>query len=210
MADRSITNILTSAENFDLLTLDEAKTMLGLVTTTPEDDAQLSLMISISSATVAVMCNNRTLAYEKLTESWRDLASRRVFLSHWPVDPADVVSVSVNGTFLTPADYELEPASGKMSNFNGWSSEPIVVTYSGGYKLPEEAPLPLKQAAILLIREERILMRQAQVAGIRQLSHKEARVTFFDPNALLMKTGTMSQAQQQIAPLLVHYTRFEV
>jgi hypothetical protein len=208
MADRTI-KVLTPATQFDFLTLDEAKTLLGLSTSTPADDAQLQMMISISSATIAELCN-RTFAYEEVEENWRCLASRRVFLSHWPVKEADIETVTVNGSSLDQTSWDLEPASGKLSNYNGWSDEPITVTYSGGYKLPDEAPLPLKQAAILLIREDRILMRQAQVAGIRQLAHKEARVSFFDPNALLLKTGVASQAQQQIHPLLMQYTRIEV
>jgi hypothetical protein len=208
MADRT-EKILTPAQNFDFLTLDEAKTMLGISTSTPTDDEQLQMMISTESAVIARICN-RTFAYEEVEESWRDLASRRVFLSHWPVNEADIESVTVNGSALDSTGWDLEPASGKLSNYNGWSGEPITVNYWGGYVLPDDAPLPLKQATIALVREQRILMRQAQVAGIRQLSHKEARVTFFDPNELLMKTGTSAQAQQQIYNLLYHYIRIEV
>jgi hypothetical protein len=208
MADRTI-KILTPADNFDFLTLEEAKTMLGITTYTPAEDAQLQMLISAASAVIARVCN-RQFAYEEVEESWRDLASRRVFLSHWPVNEADLESVTVNGSAVDASGWDLEPASGKLSNYNGWSGEPIVVDYWGGYKLPDEAPLPLKQAAVLLVREQRMLMRQAQVAGMRQIAHKEQRVAFFDPNELLLKSGTSSQAQQQIYYLLYHYIRIEV
>ena len=76
--------------------------------------------------------------------------------------------------------------------------------------MPTEAPLPLKQACAVLIREERIRMMQAQVAGIRMISHRGNRVMFFDPNAVLLKLGTASPARQMIDPLLRQYIRFWV
>jgi hypothetical protein len=155
------------------------------------------------------MCN-RTFAYEEVEESWRDLASRRLFLSHWPVQDQDIESVTVNGSSLDATGWDLEPDSGKLSNYNCWQGEPITVVYSGGYVLPDDAPVPLKQAAIAWIRQERILMRQAQVAGIRQISHKDKRVTFFDPNELLLKQiGTPSGTHAVMDALLYHYIRIE-
>jgi hypothetical protein len=207
MADRTI-KVITPATSGDFLTLDEAKTMLGITTDTPEEDAQLQMMISTCSATIMRICN-RIFAREEIRESWRELASNRVFLSHWPVKEADIESVT-DGTSAASSGWELEEGSGKLSNYNGWSPQPITVTYWGGYDLPDEAPLPLKQATIILIRDERILMRQALVAGIRQISHKEARVSFFDPNAVLLKTGGLTQSQQSLYYLLYHYIHFEV
>jgi hypothetical protein len=53
---------------------------------------------------------------------------------------------------------------------------------------------------------------QAQVAGIRQVSHREARVTFFDPNAALMKlAGAGASPSMQVADALLRpYCRFWV
>jgi hypothetical protein len=86
-------------------------------------------------------------------------------------------------------------------------NHPVVVHYSGGYDLPTETPLPLKHAVVLLIREERIRMMQAQTAGIRQISHKEARVSFFDPNMLLLKSLGKSPTLAAIESILSHYIR---
>jgi hypothetical protein len=209
MADRTI-KVITPATSGDFLTLAELKSFLGITSSTPDEDAQLQLMISISSAVIMRMCN-RIFAYEQVEESWRDLGSRRLFLSHWPIVDSDIQTVTVNGALIDPSEYDLEPGSGKLSNYSGWSDEPITVTYWGGYMLPDDAPLPLKQAAIELVREQRILARQALVAGIRQIAHKEARVAFFDPNAVLLKqAGGMSQAEQRIYNIIYHYIRFEV
>jgi hypothetical protein len=64
---------------------------------------------------------------------------------------------------------------------------------------------------VLLIRDEKIRMQTAQVAGIRQIMHKHARVVFFDPNAVLIKTaGQKSPAMQAATTLLRQYMRFEI
>ena len=135
MADRKV-KILTPATSTDFVTLAEAKTMLGIVTSTPDQDAQLAMMISWCSAVVMRICNRddaiASMAYETLTEDWRELGSNRVYLSHWPVKESDIQSVAVNGVTLDPSSYDLEQGSGKLSNYSGWQDEPITVTYSGG------------------------------------------------------------------------------
>jgi hypothetical protein len=118
---------------------------------------------------------------------------------------------------LVTGEYELEEASGKLSNISvggeqavGWN-HPVTVHYSGGYALPDEAPLELKHAVVMLIREEKIRMMQAQTAGIRQISHKEARVSFFDPNAVLLRSvGMQSPTMKAVESILTHFMRFEV
>jgi|SRR5580765_1315768 hypothetical protein len=208
--------ILDPATEFDLLTLDEAKILLGMSTTDTSKDELLTMQISIYSTTVAEMCN-RTFARERVEETWRELYNGRCFLTHWPTKETDVESVfSAGGNYLV-GSYELEEQSGKLSNVVRYAAESsaweqsVVVTYTGGFNLPDEAPLPLKQAVALLIREENIRMRQAETAGIRQVTHKDSRVVFFDPNAVLVKTlGAKSQGAQAIESLLKQYTRFWV
>jgi len=216
MADVTV-KVLTPAANFDLLTLDEAKLLLGMSKTDTSQDEALTMMISIYSAYVAEICN-RTFAKEKVTETWRETYDGRLFLTHWPVAEGDIESVSSACVDLFPDEYELEEASGKLSYVgNPCGPEatpwpwPAIVTYTGGFDLPIEAPLPLKQATVILIREEKMRMQQAQVAGIRQVSHKDSRVAFFDPNMLLIKTaGVKSPGTQAAESLLRQYMRFWV
>lgn len=234
MADRTI-KILTKALSTDLLTLEEAKLWLGVNVADTSQDALLAMMITTFSEEIAERLNRHptvTLGKEEVLETWRETMNGRLFLSHWPVKGADVVSVTVGeaaavplrrqgvGLLETPlatGEFELEEASGKVSNISvggaqavGWN-HPVTVHYSGGYTLPDETPLPLKRAVVMLIREEKIRMIQAQTAGVRQISHKEARVSFFDPNALLLRaTGMKSPTMQAVENLLTHYMRFEV
>ena len=99
-----------------------------------------------------------------------------------------------------------------MSLF-GSQAEPIVVTYTGGYKLPDEAPDALKQACTLFVRADRADAQRQATAGIRSLSHKEARVMFFDPNAGSGGSGGGSSASKVLVAahaLLMHYVRIQV
>jgi hypothetical protein len=101
---------------------------------------------------------------------------------------------------------------GKLSNFAGWV-EPAVVTYAGGFNLPDEAPLPLKQAAFLLVRQARLDGSREAIEGIRMIAHKESRVMFFDPNSTTKTAaniGTLGTGILAVDELLYHYMRFWV
>jgi len=225
MADRTI-KILTKATETDLLTLDEAKLWLGIPVTDVSQDALLTSMISMFSEEIAERLNRHptvTIGQEEVLETWRETMNGRLFLSHWPVKESDIISVTVGDVEVTPfvdlsvGDYELEEASGKVSNITIGGAQavpwnhPVVVHYKGGYMLPDECPLPLKHAIVMLIREEKIRMMQAQTAGIRQISHREARVSFFDPNAVLLRSvGMQSPTMKAVESILTHYMRFEV
>jgi hypothetical protein len=237
MADRTI-EILTPAARVDLLTLDEAKLLLGIPASDTSGDAQLQLLISVNSATIARLCN-RVFAREEVLEIWREFRAgspmpptgspyysgpylppawndnHRIFLSHWPVEAADIESVEApagSGTFLDPSEYEIEELSGKLSIYTAipWS-EPVAVTYWGGYLLPDDAPLPLKQAVTLLNVQGKLLSSLGQIAGIRQLSHKEKRVSFHDPMRVIEAAmgGAGSATQNAVMNLLNHYIRIE-
>ena len=218
MADINI-KVLEPATSFALLTLDELKTMLGIATADTSSDPQLEQMIDWYSAYVSQV-TNRVFAREKVRETWRDLQSRRVFLSHWPVKEADIESVmvgtgvkGVGGTLLDPANWELEEASGKLSIFSG-KAEAIVVTYTGGFNLPDEAPDDLKNAAAIMVRKGRTEAQQEATAGIRSISHKDSRVMFFDPNASSgggsSGGGAGVESIRAVHALLYHYSRLEV
>jgi hypothetical protein len=160
------------------------------------------------------MCN-RIFAREQLREEWRELnGGYRIFPSHWPIKQADLESVeSPAGIVLDPSNYELEEGSGKIEIFSAvaWT-EPVVVTYWGGYDLPADAPLPLKQAVAMLNVRSKLLASLGTIAGIRQLSHKEARIAFHDPSKLIgiafgAGAGGIDAA---IMNILSHYIHYEV
>ena len=220
MADRVI-KVLTPADSFDLVTLAELKTAAGLDPTDTSMDPQLEMYISNYSDAVATLCN-RVFAYEEVAEIWRctnvDLTNgmKRLFVSHWPIDlTAELTLESPTGTALDPTTYVVEQRSGKIEMLSTWA-EPITVTYSGGYHLPDEAPPALKQAVGIAVRDAQAMAQRMATggSGIRSLTHRENRVQFFDPLAVLSKTTSGATGGGFVPPavyaLLSRYTRLEV
>jgi hypothetical protein len=216
MADVTILDVAVPATEFDLVTLEECKIGLGLSLTSvdPLLDQQLAFLISTQSAVVAGMCNT-VFAKETLTESWREIETssrgRRVFLTHWPVKNADVETVTISNAYaaLIPGEWELEEKSGKLSYYVGYD-EPAVITYTGGYLLPDEAPPALKQATIAMVREQRRQIMLGNLEGIRSLSHKSARVQFYDPTKLMAMGVGGTAAEQAVSRLLRPFIRYWV
>lgn len=200
MADVSV-NVLTPATSFSLVTLAELKVALGGATGTAATDAQYQWLIDANSETVSDICT-RVFAKERVVETWRDLVDRRVFLTHFPVKADDIESVTTAG--LTQVGYELEEESGKLSLFAS-QSEPIIITYTGGYELPDEAPLPLRQATVLLSATWKAQLAMVQVTGVRMIAHKEARVMFHTPTALASGAKGYPPA---VDAILSAYTRY--
>jgi hypothetical protein len=217
MADIS-TNVITPADSYDLATLDEVKTMLSISLTDTSEDTLLAMWITQYSDIIATTCN-RVFGYETVIETWRgdtkpfDTDNARVFLTRYPVSPTDIVSVTgPDGTDLS-GTYELESNSGKLQFFNTSWSEPIRISYSGGYELQEEAPPALKQALGLLVQIARVWQSRSLTAGVRSISHRESRVQFFDIFQELGKMGApgpLGMAQGMLNSLLYKYIRYYV
>jgi hypothetical protein len=217
MADVTV-KILQAASSYAFMTLEEAKTFLGIPAVDTSGDAQLQMLIDQQSAWLATEAN-RQFAYEHVRETWRWIdcppQSPRIYLTHWPVKEDDIESVeSPEGNVLDPSLYEIEEESGKITILDGMCDSPTVITYWGGYLLPIEAPAALKQALGIALRSARTEAAQAAVAGIRSLSHKEARVMFFDPNARggsgATGGGLTTQQMSSVKSLLSHYMRYPV
>jgi hypothetical protein len=168
-------------------------------------DEQLKWLIDTNSSVVSTL-TNRVFAKEKVQETWRCLGSRRLFLTHWPVKEADIESVTTNG--VDRLDWELEEGSGKLSIFTD-RSEPIIVTYTGGFDLPEEAPLALKQACGLLVGTSKAEQATAALTGIRMIAHKESRVMFHSNtgSGSSGKGGADTTTRDAVQSVLSHFVR---
>lgn len=210
MADRDIT-VTVPATSQDLISLDEAKVFLNIPVGDTSRDEQLALQISVASAIVADMANRKPdLGFGETTviETWREISNGRLFLMHFPVSA--VLDITAGGALMIAPNYWIDKSSGKVSVDGTWTA-PAIVHYTGGYKLPEDAPLPLKQACVTMVQEQRIRNQQSQTSGIRLLSHKESRVAFYDPNAILLKSiGAKSPGVQAAETLVRPYIRIEV
>jgi len=210
---QSSLSVIKPAEDVSLVTLYEARLALNLMTVDRMLDDQVELMIEWSSAEIAALCN-RTFAKEQVVETFREVDTsynNRIFLSRYPVLRID--SVDEGGDVLVAGDdYDLDANSGTLTRLGSAWFDPVTITYTGGYDLPNDAPRALRQAALLMTREAYYATVRGD-ATIRMVSHKDSRVIYFDPNA---KSGTTAAAtggtaaRRAVGDLLKHFMRFWV
>ena len=210
MADVTV-QVLEPATSFALLTLDEAKLMLGIASGDTANDANLQFQIDVNSAVIAAKLGNRVLARQTVREYWREIQHGRIFLTHWPVSIDDLESVeSPEGYFLDPDQYQLEETSGKLSLLFGdiVPSQPVVVQYTGGAYLPDQAPAALKQAVGLLVGLTKAEQQAVALTGIRMISHKSSRVMFHSATGGQQQGGGSAvSTRAAVNSLLSHFTR---
>lgn len=217
--------VLTPPDEIGFISLDDAKIMLGIPGGDISQDAQLEMLIDQNSAVLADMLNHYApglgVAKQKVREIWSCVSpvccpdgTCRVYLLLYPIKKPDIESVeSPAGTILDASAYRLEEITGKLTLLNGCSSE-IIVTYTGGWDLPEEAPLPLQQATGLMVRSFRTQAAQESTggAGIRMIAHKESRVMYFSPKDMAgggttTTSPSLSGAQNAVNSLIAPYQR---
>jgi hypothetical protein len=213
---QQLLNVLTPANSYDLVSLDEMKAVLLIPPTNTTNDALLQDMITNISETVAKMCN-RVFGYEEVDETFYQLeddSSKRLYLSRWPVKLSDIATLTQDGNDLLVNEgitWTLEEETGTLyqfPNFGPWYGV-IDTEYSGGYLLPDEAPGPLKFAMKAITRESYLAwIRSPQLFGVRQIGHKESRIGYYQPN-LLGSMGT-PDTWKNVQSILNRYVRFWV
>jgi hypothetical protein len=171
----------------ELVTLEVVKTELGITGTS--EDAALQARITRASNIVAEFCN-RIFAFSAAVETFtfdtgeQSRPGQALTLSLFPNVTVD--SVAVNGTTLDAAGYEVDANSGELWLVGGgvWSGS-IVVTYSGGYDLPDGAPSALAQAVIEMVRAARFASQSSDIDAsvIQSISHGDTSVTLRAPSS---------------------------
>lgn len=190
-----------------LVTLYEAKVALDISTSSTTDDEALRLMILRASDEVQTLCS-RVFPKEKVIETFREVDNpiTKLYLSRWPVKREDIVSINGDGVI---SEYDVDGESGKLSLYGGgiWSQS-IIVEYAGGYAIPQEVPGALKNAVLLFIKDAYHSAQRGD-SSIRQISHKESRIVYFEPSKSEGGSGggSGSAAQRAAKDLLQRYTR---
>jgi hypothetical protein len=217
---QQILNVITPAASYDLVSLAEMKASLGIPPTNTTNDVLLQDLITNLSETVAKMCN-RVFGFEKVDETFYQLEdqgappnTQRLYLSRWPVQLSDIAALTQDGNDLLASEgssWMLEKETGTLYSFpttGPWIGV-IDCQYSGGYVLPDDAPGPLKFAMKAVTRESYMAwIRNPGLYGIRQISHKESRVAYYQPNLL----GTMGTPDTwtHVQSILNKYVRYWV
>jgi hypothetical protein len=217
-----IVTVITEATNVGLISLADAKIMLDIPESDTSQDVKMQMLIDQISMTLALEANRDTFAYEQVTERWLcegpvccPDGTCNVYLTRYPVEAADITLIeSPAGTPIDPASFLLEENTGRLVLLGGCASE-IYVEYSGGYHLPDDAPLPLRQAIQLRLRQFK--SQEAQEAtggsGIRMIAHKDSRVMYFAPKDMVAGGGStsggvsVSAADSAVKNLISKYTR---
>ena len=169
----------------DLISLDDLKLALGIEGTA--EDEQLQAMITFQSRIIAEYCDRRlglAEAMETFTFDRGEIMPNRqaLVLSLYPV--AEVIEVS------TGAEYEFDPATGRLWHATGYWTGPVSVNYSGGYDLPEAAPARLQKALIESIHEGRTV--GSRDPSIREVQHGDTRISYFTSSTSSASPGFLS------------------
>jgi hypothetical protein len=213
---QSTVDIITPATSNSLVSVPEAKLALNLSRSVdPVVEDQIEMFIDWSSNEIAAIAG-RVFGQETVTETFHTISTEFadcIYLNRWPV--ANIVSIADDSNAINSSGYMLEERTGKITRIDGTGfGGPVTVTYTGGYKLPKDAPSALKQATLLMTREA----YNAAIRGdstVRMIGHKEARVIYFDPNARANVSsggggGAGSPAKRAAADLVKHFMRFPV
>ena len=201
---RSILDILGPTDSsVDLISLDDLKLALGI--TDDSEDAQLQAAITFQSRIIAEYCDRRLAfaeAIETFTFDFNEtmLPRQALTLSLYPV--VEVAEVSTAGA--TSADYDFDPASGRLWTPGYWADE-VAVVYSGGYHLPDEAPARLQKAAIEAVNESRTI--GGRDPSIREVQHGDTRISYFTPTLSTASSGYLSAV---VTDLIKPYRRLYV
>lgn len=209
-----ILNVLEPAASYDLLTVDDVKTMLKLSLGDTTIDPQLQMIVSNISEQIGVLVN-RVFAKELVQETFYDTGEygqRRLYFSRWPVALDDIQQLNQNGTDILAnagGDWVLEEKTGTLYRPGGgtWMGN-IDAIYTGGYDLPDGVPLGLQRAAMLLAQEAYYQSLRGD-SSIRSISHKESRVQYFSVQQMTVKPGGggTSGSMMSVDALLSHYRR---
>lgn len=180
-----IFNPMTLWPTQDLITLADLKLQLRIPDTDTSKDDELNLVIDGVSATIAMMAN-RSFGYDEVQETFYNCVNEdRLYFSQWPVKFADIKSLTLNGTDILSAfqaDWDIEENKGFMFRPGSPWNGTISAHYTGGYKLPDEAPADLVRAASAAMREDYyIYVRGAVLSGVRMIAHKQARIQYYPP-----------------------------
>jgi hypothetical protein len=215
-------NVLTPADSVGLISIVDAKMLLGISAGDTSTDPQLQMLIDQNSMVLAALANRDTFAKERVEEWWRCVSpvccpdgTCQVYLTRYPVKLADLESVETPiGYPVDPLNILLEENTGQLVLPGGCGGE-IRVVYTGGYDLPDEAPLPLQQAAGLMVQKYRTEATQAATggSGIRMIAHKDSRIMYYSPKDMAAGGGTtggssVSASDSAVTKLLQKYTRY--
>lgn len=145
--------ILTPATTNHLTSVDRVKTELSITGTA--EDAKLLSLISEASGLVTAYCGRNTFGAQTVRQTERLSCSRDCIIMALDIDP-DIDSVTVDGTALTAAEYELDGSllyrlDASDTRICWDAGTKVVIEYDAGWALLTTLPEAIERAAIDLV-----------------------------------------------------------
>jgi hypothetical protein len=153
-----ITRVVIPAATLDLVTLDQAKAMLGIAPADTTQDAQIAQHIAASSLAINHMCN-RIFAVQTYRDQVRGAYGcwgEPFVTRQYPIvvdseTGLPLVAVTEDGAVLDPALMETDPPNGRLYRLDGaaapaaWGSAAMLVDYTAGFS---EIPADVQGACL--------------------------------------------------------------
>lgn len=140
-----ITRVITPAASMDLVTLDQAKALLGIVADDTSQDTAILQHIAGTSAAINNYCD-RVFVVQTYRDQLRNAYgayAEALVTRQYPIalDTEDVplAAVTENGVALDPAYLEVYPEEGSLYRLDSvgvpgaWASAALVVDYTAGF-----------------------------------------------------------------------------
>jgi hypothetical protein len=173
---------------YDLTTVDAVNAALGITGNTAADGI-MGEKITTVSRMISELCD-RTFALLTVSESFRmSFYDPTKGLNLWQFPVKELTSITVGGQTVDATSYEIDMDAGLLWLVPGmwswmyppvnshWSGE-VVLQYSGGYNLPDEAPALLAQGCIETLRWQHFSANRDP--SIRSTTHGDTTVAYGD------------------------------
>jgi hypothetical protein len=191
MTCRPLTTVVTPAESYDLVSLENLKLDLGIVT--DADDDYLQRAISRASAAVSAYCN-RVFVVESVQDVFVCSGSESLVAGRFPII-SDTLEIG-GDTYEEGGAYRLDARRGIVELASGIWPSALTITYDAGF---DPIPLDLQAAVSDMVKALQFnRSRDPQLRSENILSGLYA-YTLFDPGAL--PAGT----PRQVSAILDHY-----
>lgn len=173
--------IVTPATSGALVALARVKTELSIAGSA--EDAKLGDLIDEASALVAAHCNRDSFGAEVLRQTERPTCPRASIILARDLQPV-VTAVEADGVALDADEYEIDGSLLYRLSDDcriAWCARKVVVDFTAGFDLPDDAPVALSRAALDLVvgmyrgagRDTAI--RSEQVEGVGQTAFFETK-----------------------------------
>jgi hypothetical protein len=140
MASPLISRVIVPAASAGLISLDDAKSALGIPSTDTSKDAAVQANVDAISAAIVNYCD-REFVVQTYRDTFRQLVGafgEPLRSRQWPIPATGgaptLYTVTVDGVVIDPAAYDLDLSNGRAFLLeSGWAGTAVLLDYVAGY-----------------------------------------------------------------------------